>query len=532
MPEKYPRLPNETQADYDARVNPLILAESPNTLTSDDIKPEPTITPIEPQDPTIPSVDSLNAEIEKTFESTKSESSAQGLIDRLTSELNPQLVGESAYRTKEEESQGVPALLKTQQDLSGQLTQLQAEAKAIPIQIQKEAEGRGITAGGAAPLERGRLRDNAIKALYVSSTLEATRGNISLALDLVDRAVKAKYDPIREEIVAAKANLDLIINSPEYTNAEKKRAAQQKALQDEKERVLNTQADEQKQIWGIATTAAQNGADALTIRNIQNATTKEEALRIASEAGALGAESLDTQVIEVNGQKMLIDTRTGDIIQSYGTPTSFVEPGENPQLYSGLSSTTATAVRAKVNSFKTEPTAQNFATIQEGFNFARSISNTTTNPADDQALIYSLAKALDPGSVVREGEYATAQKYAQSWVQAYGKSITQALFGTGFLSERARENIKSTIEQKYNSSKTTYQNVYDRYISGINQLTGRGDGNKFLVDYALPELESEEPGVDQLPPIDGGGATQYQSSGLSNLDFFGNLVQGLPNVLQ
>jgi hypothetical protein len=156
---------------------------------------------------------------------------------------------------------------------------------------------------------------------------------------------------------------------------------------------------------------------------------------------------------------------------------------DNEQLYSGLSSSTATAVRSKVAKFSTEPLVQNFATIQDGYNFAKSLADTTQNPADDQALIYSLAKALDPGSVVREGEYATAQKYAQSWVQSYGKAVTQALAGTGFLSETARKNIKATIEAKYKASQTSYNNLQAQYTSGINSLTGRNDGDKFLVDY-------------------------------------------------
>lgn len=160
-------------------------------------------------------------------------------------------------------------------------------------------------------------------------------------------------------------------------------------------------------------------------------------------------------------------------------------PGENPQLYSGLSTKTATAVRAKTAAYKTEPTVQNFAVIQEGRNFAGSLSNTTTNPVDDQGLIYALAKALDPGSVVREGEYATAQKYAQSWISAFGKGVTQALLGTGFLSETARKQIKDTIEAKYKASKTSYDNIQKQYETGINNLTGRSDGAKFLSDYSI-----------------------------------------------
>jgi hypothetical protein len=161
-----------------------------------------------------------------------------------------------------------------------------------------------------------------------------------------------------------------------------------------------------------------------------------------------------------------------------------VAPGENPQLYAGLSSATATAVRAKVSQFKSEPTVQNFATLQEGNDFASSIPDDTKNPAQHQAIIYSLAKALDPGSVVREGEYATAQKYAQSWAKAYGQGVEQALFGTGFLSQEAIRNIKATIKQKYESSRNSYDNLYTQYSNNISGLTGRSDGQKFLNNYS------------------------------------------------
>ena len=174
------------------------------------------------------------------------------------------------------------------------------------------------------------------------------------------------------------------------------------------------------------------------------------------------------------------------------------DTGAEGQLYSGLSSSTATAVRGEVARFKTEPLVQNFATQQEGYSFARSLSDATKNPADDQALIYSLAKALDPGSVVREGEYATAQKYAQSWIKAYGKGVEQALLGTGFLSQDARKNIKDTIEKKYNASKRSYDNLYKGYVNGIGGLTGRQDGDKFLRDYTIKDATGVVDEEEQL----------------------------------
>lgn len=173
-------------------------------------------------------------------------------------------------------------------------------------------------------------------------------------------------------------------------------------------------------------------------------------------------------------------------------PTGDGATTEGDPIYAGLSPQTSTAVRGQVTAWKGEPQVQNFATIQDGYNFASSLSDTTVNPADDQALIYALAKALDPGSVVREGEYATAQKYAQSWAKAYGKKITQAIAGTGFLSEEARRNIKKTIETKYTSTKRTYDQLRGSYVGGINSLTGRKDGDKFLREYSTGASEVDQ----------------------------------------
>lgn len=173
------------------------------------------------------------------------------------------------------------------------------------------------------------------------------------------------------------------------------------------------------------------------------------------------------------------------------------------QLYSGLKPATATAIRGRVSNFKSEPIVTNFNVINEGYATVKAIPNDSKNPSDHQALIYAFAKIMDPNSVVREGEYATVQKYAQSWVKAYGKGVEQAMLGTGFLSEDAVKNMKDTLEKKFQSSKKNYDNVYKQYEGGINSLSGRKDGAKFLTDYAAAY---DNAGADQV-----GGNTDLQS---------------------
>lgn len=133
-------------------------------------------------------------------------------------------------------------------------------------------------------------------------------------------------------------------------------------------------------------------------------------------------------------------------------------------------------------SFDNEPIVKNYNVLSEAKAFVDSLSNDTQNPSDDQGLMYALAKALDPNSVVREGEYATVQKYSQSLVSAYGKSVNQAIAGTGFLSQTARNNIKETINSRYQASLNNYQNVYNEYQRRINDVKS-GNLNT-LTDYS------------------------------------------------
>ena len=451
------------------------------SINSTAIAPTTTANYSYPKENPIYPVGGLNSELTLTAPEKK-ESDLRSMI----SDLNNSLVGESQMRAEQEKIQGIDALTKTQNDLSSRLKAVQNEALAIPLQLQQDATGRGITAGGLRPHQAAALRTNAIQALTVSSALEASRGNLTTALDLVDRAVAQKFDPIKERHAAATKNLEQIINSPEYSLADKNRAIKAKAIQDAKAKSIEKEEQDDKDIKEIILAASANQADALTIDAISRASTPLEAIQIFAKSGF--ATSPETQIIQLdNGNTMLVNKKTGEVIKSYGGAKSAESTEGYPQLYGGLSSATATAVRAKVGKFGTEPVVQNFATIQEGKNFVDSLSNTTTNPADDQGLIYALAKALDPGSVVREGEYATAQKYSQSWITAYGKGVTQAIAGTGFLSEQARKNIKSIINSKYQSSKQSYDSLYNQYATGVNTITGRANGKDFLVDYSVSQ---------------------------------------------
>lgn len=167
----------------------------------------------------------------------------------------------------------------------------------------------------------------------------------------------------------------------------------------------------------------------------------------------------------------------------------------------GVAGFTPAQISSTVNqiagSFDNEPIVKQFNVINEGYQFVKSLSNTSNNPADDMGLIYAFAKIMDPNSVVREGEYKTVQNYAQSWVQQFGKSVSQAMNGTGFLSSDARTNIKNTLEQRYQASKQNYDNTFKQYQKRIADAEA-GKGNS-LTDYSQAYTNTgTDSGVDKL----------------------------------
>ena len=230
----------------------------------------------------VPSVAALDSSSPAPMVATIEEAQAQDWTKQIQ-EINNSLIGESALRTKKENDLGLPDLLKTQTDLSSRLKSLQNESLQIPLQLQQEATGRGITTGGLQPIQTAALRNNAIQALGVSSLLEASRGNIALANDLVDRAINAEFDPLKEKQKVLTANLELLINSPAYTLAEKNRATKQLAIENDRTKAIEKAATDKTEVKNTANLAVKYGlTDQNIIKKISEASTPEEALRIAA----------------------------------------------------------------------------------------------------------------------------------------------------------------------------------------------------------------------------------------------------------
>lgn len=398
----------------------------------------------------------INEENAKIAEAKKAaESSTSGVTS-----LMQKLGFKGQAQVQAEKEAGIPEKTQALTDITNEYNTKQLEYRRMEEAVMKEAMLTDVQKN-ARLREISRVKNTELADIGIKQAV--AQNNLSTAQQLVDRKIDLEYGDVKDLIGYQMQFLQ--INREDLTKAEQN--ALQLKIEDNK-RIYETG----QQIGEFAKTVAANGADAATISRVSSAKTIAEAIQAA---GQYAGDVLERRIKETqlaSEQFKLSQLRNpGD--------------GSDAPLYNGLSTPTATAVRGIVSGFKSEPQLTNFATIQDGYNFSQMIKTDTENPADDQALVYALAKALDPGSVVREGEYKTALTYSQSWVKAYGKSITQAINGTGFLSEEARENIKKVIETKYTSSKKSYDNLYGQYATQINNLTGRDDGKKFLRDYAV-----------------------------------------------
>ncbi len=260
-------------------------------------------------------------------EPEKQVSAAQKRIQQLKEATQ----GSSDMRKRLETERGVEEKTQAVTDLESKMKTLTAEAQAIPLQLQEEAQGRGITKGGLAPLETARLRTNAIQSLTTQAQLEGARGNLTTALDLIDRAVETEFAPKKEELDVAVANLNMLLQSPELSLADKNRANRMLAQKEQEQAKIEIQQEIEKARKEAIMNAIQFGADTQTIHEMEEADSPEEALKIAVGKGFIDRSYLLNQKIKEIDLKQ--KQAQLDVYRRYGglTPSQYLSQIEKQQ---------------------------------------------------------------------------------------------------------------------------------------------------------------------------------------------------------
>lgn len=121
---------------------------------------------------------------------------------------------------------------------------------------------------------------------------------------------------------------------------------------------------------------------------------------------------------------------------------------------------------------KTIDTFKNWKAISSQVTWFNDLKNKELNGSDIQGLITNYAKVLDPTSVVRESEFAMAQKWAsQGAIDRAKTSIATYLnWGSAVLSKEAQEALKSAMGRRFDAVKEAYVNEVDAQVARGKQM--------------------------------------------------------------
>lgn len=119
-----------------------------------------------------------------------------------------------------------------------------------------------------------------------------------------------------------------------------------------------------------------------------------------------------------------------------------------------------------ITDFNNEKTVQNLSVAGSYLNQMNSLGVGTPQykPSDDIALIFSFMKTLDPGSTVREGEFATAAN-AGGIPDRVVATYNKALKGEFLADDEQRNNFINTARKSYAGLTNEAKSIADRYRS-------------------------------------------------------------------
>lgn len=135
--------------------------------------------------------------------------------------------------------------------------------------------------------------------------------------------------------------------------------------------------------------------------------------------------------------------------------------------------------------FSNNPLVKDHSTVEGAFSRIKAIQERGASGAGDMSLVFSYMKMLDPTSVVREGEYATAQNtegVPSRILNLYNKAVDGQ-----FLTPDQRNEFTGLAEDFYKKSLSNVQNYAKTFEPTINQYNL--DKNRI---FKLPNLYEKE----------------------------------------
>lgn len=341
------------------------------------------------------------------------------------------LTGKSTRQLQMNEEAKVDEKTKLVNDLTNQI-----DAKRLAIQRQTEAlrgQGRGIPESVLNTQINEITRKGNMELADLAIQQNAANNDLLTATNIIKQKLDLEFEPEEIRLDALKAAYPIFKDEidREDKDYEKKLDAEIEQVKDFKEF---------KQAAYNTLLSNGGGTDAQAL-NALGAATNEEEIALAIAKYGTDAQNLSTQVVEIGGKKLLIDSKTGETIRNLGStvnidPTSGYTEKQQKAITKINDSVSKNTTYAKTNSMRT------FAD-----NVIASLSQQTG--VGDIAAINQFQKVIDEGAVTRDQDVVLIQG-AQSLADQLKLKITKLQKGEQ-LSPTQRQEMRTLLDDLYNA---------------------------------------------------------------------------------
>ena len=174
-------------------------------------------------------------------------------------------------------------------------TQIAAKTKGFAEANEKIRTNENITTSTGIGRQSQLERQKAIELGGLSITAQALQGNISLAMDTAAQTVEIEFAPLEQEINALESQL--ASNYDDLSRADKKQADELTIILNERTINIANAKEQKNQIYELMISAAQNGADNVTLSKISKSTDIETAIQNAGKFLQTPTDTDDTKSI-------------------------------------------------------------------------------------------------------------------------------------------------------------------------------------------------------------------------------------------
>lgn len=305
---------------------PVITPASLKTEATPVVSPPPTLTDSNKlqSDLVTQSEDAFNQKLasdKATAEATKT-GSFKTYLDQLNASKGINTMANEAYSAPG----GVDTITPELNDINDQIRR---EQRSLDLAKRNITEKGGGLASGALAEQQNLERVSLQKQADLSIIQMAVQGRYDSAKAIADRAVSAQFEEQQKKIDIAK--FDYTENKDLFTKAEQREY--DSLFQDRQNQIAEAKQNKQD-MYELGVQASADGAPSSVVQNMFNAKTREEALAIggsyigaldraakqasinASNASAANSMRRQTEIVDVNGVKTLIDSQTGETIST------------------------------------------------------------------------------------------------------------------------------------------------------------------------------------------------------------------------